>query len=167
MREMPRIRSTMTKKRQRKEARKAQEAQVKRPKPTEGNPTLRAHAPDFKNQEHYYVICVGEFNEGLEDVAFYYIEHNGGTRVLPLFSSDEKATKYIEQSMTSPSAYMETFESIGTENQKTLESLQRAKYSIVPVGIQGFATVLTLIESTAFALDPGKGETQVLRIGTE
>ncbi len=154
------------KKRQRKEARKAQKAQVRRPKPIGGTPTLRAHAPDFESQEYYFVISVGDPNKGLENVAFYYIEHNNGTKILPLFSSSEKAEKFIERSLTSPSAYMEAFESIGIENPKVLESLQRNMYLPVSVNKEGFATALALTETTAFALDPGPGETQVVGIGT-
>ena len=150
------------KKRLRKEA---QKAQAKNTGATKGNPTHRAHVPDFKNQEHYYVIGVGDPDESLEGAAFYYIQQDSGKRVLALFSSSEKATRYIEEVLTKPLAYMDMFESSGIENPKVLENLQRDRYFVATVDVEGFATALYATGTNAFALDLGPGKTQVVEVG--
>ncbi len=152
------------KKRLRKEAQKAQKAQSKSTRSTEGNPLLKAHVPDFKNQEHYYVIGVGDPEENLEGAGFYYIEQKSGKRVLPLFSSSEKATRYIEEVLTKPVAYMDILESSGIKNPKMLESLQGDRFFVAKVDVEGFATALYVTKTNAFALDLGPGETQVVEV---
>jgi hypothetical protein len=150
------------KKRARKEARKASSTQPN----SKDKPVTGIHAPDFNKQEYYYVIGTGDPKEDVESVAWYYIEHDKGFDVIPLFSTPEKAERYIELPLQHPSAYVGVLESIGTSNPKVLESYQDDKYFVAPLDREGVAKLMVLLETTTIVLDAEVGkENPTLRLG--
>jgi hypothetical protein len=123
------------------------------------------HVFDFTREEPYYVIGVGNPEEGLGDVGFYILCHEQNA-VLPLFSSQEKAEKYIKTILRHPSAYLDVMlEGSAIEQPEASQYLQKDQYFIVPVDAEGFAMVRSNIDSDAVVLDLGRGENQVIQVG--
>ncbi len=121
--------------------------------------------PDFNREEPYYVIGVGNPDESLDHVGFYVLYHEQNA-VLPLFSSLEKAEKYIKTILRHPSAYLDVMlEGSGIEQPETSQYLQEDQYFIVPVDAEGFAMVRSNIGSDAVVLDLGRGENRVIKVG--
>ena len=142
------------KKRARKEARKASRTQPN----SKDKPVTGIHAPDFNKQEYYYVIGTGDPKEGVESVAWYYIEHDKGFDVIPLFSTPERAEGYIKGPLRHPLAYVGVLESIGISNPKVLESYQDDKYFVAPLDREGVAKLMVLLETTTIVLDAEVGK---------
>ena len=121
--------------------------------------------PDFTREEPYYVLGIGNPEEGVDDVSFYILYHEQNV-VLPLFSSQEKAEEYIKTILRHPSAYMDvTLEDSGIEQPEASEYLQKDQHFIVPVDAEGFAIVRSNIDSDAVGLDIGCGENQIIQVG--
>ena len=150
------------KKRARKEAWEESRTQ---PKPKD-KPVTGIHAPDFNKQRYYYVIGIGN-PEDVESVAWYYIEHNKGFDVIPLFSTPEKAKRHIDGSLQHPSAYMEGLESIGISNPKVLESYQDYQFFVASLDMGDLAKLMVGLETTTIVLDVEVGkENPTLRLGS-
>ena len=141
------------KKRARKEAREERRTQ---PKPKD-KPVTGIHAPDFNKQRYYYVIVTGN-PEDVESCAWYYIEHNKGFNVIPLFSTPEKAAWYVNGPLQHPSAYMEVLEGIGISNPKVLESYQDDQYFVAPLDMEGLAKLMVQLDTTTIVLDAEVGK---------
>ena len=103
--------------------------------------------PDFTGEEPYYVIGLGNPEEGVDDVSFYILYHKQNV-VVALFSSFEKAEEYINTILRHPSAYMDVMlEGKGIEQPEASEYLRKDQYFIVPVDSEGFAIVRSNIEA--------------------
>jgi len=150
------------KKRARKEAREESRTQ----RNPEDKPVTGIHAPDFNKQKYYYVIGTGN-PEDVESCAWYYIEHNKGFNVIPLFSTPEKAERYINGPLQHPSAYMEVVEGISISNPKVLESYQDDQYFVAPLDMEGLAELMVQLKTTTIVLDAEVGkENPALRLGS-
>jgi len=142
------------KKRARKVAWKASRTQPK----FKAKPVTGIHVPDFNKQEYYYVIGTGDPKEDVESMAWYYIEHDKGFDVIPLFSTPEKAERYIEGPLQHPSAYMGALESIGCSNPKVLESYQDDQYFVAPLDTERLAKLMVLLDTSTIVLDAEVGK---------
>ena len=78
--------------------------------------------------------------------------------MIPLFSTPEKAERYINGPLQHPSAYMGVLEGIGISNPKVLESYQDDQYLVAPLDMEGLAKLMVGLETTTIVLDAEVGK---------
>lgn len=109
--------------------------------------------------EYMYVIGLGHPGDWAQGQgAFYYIESIEGEVVLPLFSSAEKAQKYIKNNFYSPQAHMELLESGGYSGAANVTA---GRYMTMPYKWPGkVAEVAVDVGADILIKDPREGAMQ-------
>jgi hypothetical protein len=83
------------------------------------------------SEEHMYIIGVGgtaDFEAGRG--ALYFTEARTGEHCIPVWTTPEGASRYIEANLNTPEAYMEMLESAPLTHT---EALAEGRFSVIPV----------------------------------
>ncbi len=101
----------------------------------------------------YYLVLTGEANEP-EGIALYYIAQTGGQRVLPLFTSQRKAEKYIQRTLmrADGGALMDMIESAGP---KAASGVSEGRYYLTRMKLIEMVGIMAAFDIGGVAIDIG------------
>ncbi len=125
---------------------------------------MNVRTPDMTKT--HYLIGMGRSEAGPE--TYYYIEHNVSGPVLPLFTTVQKACRYIMQTLNTPAAHTSLLEGVdlaGPAAETILGNLREGQYGVIPCDMEGLAVAMLTVGTRSIVLDPGPGENPVLTLG--
>ena len=124
--------------------------------------TRKAEA-DFVPREYLHLIGIGypeDWQAGRGSL--YYIENGRGETVLPVFTTAEKASKYVQANFNTTKAHMEMLESTPIPHAAPLTG---GRFSIMPLDVEGLAIAAATVGADCLVRDPRPGARQeVLRV---
>lgn len=127
----------------------------------------KVRTPDM-TQPHY-LIAMGRPGAGGAE-AYYYIEHASGP-VLPLFSTPQKARRYIMRTLNTPAAHIDMLEGVDPHAptaETVLGNLREGRFGIVRCETEGLAVAMLEVGTRSIVLDlrlGGPRDNPILTLG--
>jgi hypothetical protein len=120
----------------------------------------------MQSGEYLYVIGVGSAGDfQAQRGGIYHIADSRGEIALPVFTSPELATEYVNNTLNKPGAHMQMLESVGANVDTHADALTGGRFLIMPVDAETLAGVTERIEADYLIRDIRPGEDQeILRL---
>ena len=91
--------------------------------------------------------------------SLYYIEDRRGETCLPVFTTPERAKRYMSANFNAPEAHMAMLESVGADHA---EPLTEGRFIVMPVDSNGVAKAAAIVGADYLLRDPRPGEQQAI-----
>ena len=110
-----------------------------------------------------YLIGLGDSgNWEAGSGGLYYMENKNGEKFLPVFTTPERAARYVQANFDAPKAHMDMLESVPASH---VGQLTEGRFVVMSLDTKGVAEAAAMIDADYLLRDPRAGEQQqILRL---
>jgi hypothetical protein len=108
--------------------------------------------------DHLHLIGLGDSRDWeAGSGSLYYIEDKNGEKCLPVFTTPERASRYVQDNFDAPKAHLDMLESVPASH---VGPLTEGRFVVISLYTKGVAEAAAMIDADYLLRDPRPGKQQ-------